>query len=257
MKQYQIIFVFLLIFCFARIYSQDKSLLLSGEVRYDSMAVENVHIINISSKRGSLSNQLGEFHISVKENDTVIFSDIQFLIKEVIITNEIIKNKSLVIFLEPKNNELDEIVLIESKNIAKALQLPNAGKKPLNKLERNLNHYSQASLPVVIIATLLGQRGGIDDIYNIISGNRKRDRKLKLLRDEDRKYELDQENIQKIRDHFQDEFFVQTLRIPNKKTDAFIRYCLPKNIVYLFNKSRYLEIIDIFIAESTSFKLIE
>ena len=189
MKHYQITFILLFIFCFARIYSQDKRFLLKGEVRYDSMAVENVHIINISSNRGSLSNQLGEFHISVKENDTVIFSDIQFLIKEIIITDEIIKNKNLVIFLEPKNNELDEIVLIESKNMAKALQLPNAGKKPLNKLERNLNHYSQASLPVVIIATLLGQRGGIDDIYNIISGNRKRDRKLKLLRDEDRKYE--------------------------------------------------------------------
>jgi len=256
MKQYQIIFVFLLIFCFARIYSQDKRLLLSGEVRYDSMAVENVHIINISSNRGSLSNQLGEFHISVKENDTVIFSDIQYLIKEVIITDEVIKNKNLVIFLEPRNNELDEIVLIESKNMAKALQLPNAGKKPLNKLERNLNHYSQESLPVVILATLLGQQGGIDDIYNIISGNRKKDRKLKTLIDNDKQWEIDQENIQKIKIHFQDEFFVQTIRIPNEKTDTFIRYCLPKNIVYLFNRSRYLEIIDIFIAESSSFKLL-
>lgn len=247
----------LLLFFSLSISAQDERFLLSGEVKNESLAIENVHVINKTSKRGSLSNHLGEFHISVKENDRVIFSDIQFLIKEIIITDEIIKNKNWVIFLETRNNELDEIVLTESKNIAKALQLPNAGKIPLNKLERNLNHYSQASVPVVILATLLGQRGGIDDIYNIISGHRKRDRKLKLLRDEDRKYELDQENIQKIRIHFQDEFFIRTLNIPNEKIDAFIKYCFVENIVYLFNNVRYLEIIDIFIVKSSSFQLLE
>ncbi len=257
MIYFRVIIIFYLCISSIQIYSQKERTLISGEVKNDSAVVENVHIINLSSNRGSLSNQNGKFKISVKENDTLRFSDIQFLTKEIIITNRIIAKKYLIILLKPKNNELDEIVLTESKNMAKALGLPNAGKKPLNKLERNLNYYSQASTPIVILLALLGKGGGIDDIYNIISGNRKKDRKLKKLLDDDKKSESNQEYVQSIRLHFQDEFFVETIHIPKGKIDAFINYCLSKNIIFLFNKTRYLEIIDIFIAEGKTFKLLD
>ena len=136
---------------------------------------------------------------------------------------------------------------MQSNNMAKSLGLPNADKIPLNKLERNLNYYSQESVAVVILATLLGQQGGIDDLYNIISGNRKRDRKLKKLIDEDKKLELNQEYIQIIRDYFKDDFFLNTLKIPKENIDGFVEFCLPKDIVNLFEKQRHLEVVDIFI----------
>ena len=239
------------------LFGQVDRILISGVVKSNSLPLVNVHVINLSSNKGSLSNQNGEFKISVKENDTLIFSNIQYAVKELIITNEIINKNLLPIFLKIKINELDEVIVEESKNIAKALQLPNAGKKPLDKLERNLNHYSQASLPIVILATLLGQRGGIDDIYNIISGNRKKDRKLKELLEEDIKSEVNREYIQKIRNHFQDEFFIEEILIPKEKIDTFLYFCLPSDVISLFQKGRYLDLIEIFIGESNSFKSID
>ncbi len=230
--------------------AQEKTVVLLGKITSDSLAIDNVHIINKTFQRGTLSNSLGEFKIFIKEKDTLIFSDIQFVHKIIIINKNHIKNKKITIHLIQKNNELPEVVI---ENMAKSLDLPNAGKKPLNKLERNLNAYSQESLPIVIIATLLGQQGGIDDIYNIVSGNRKRDRKLKKLVDDDRDYELKKENIQIIREHFTDNFFIYTMQIDKDNIDSFIDFCIPKEIEELYKKQRYLEVMDIFIQNKENY----
>lgn len=257
-----------IILCFVclQLSAQDVRYNISGNVHNDTTAVENVHVINQTSRKGVITNKNGNFKIHVKINDTLKFTNIQFNNKIIIIHKEHILNKFLSVNLFQKTNILNEVVIQYPQNMAKSLSLPNAGKKPLNKLERNLNAYSQKSTPMVFLdALLLGpilnnfsfftpRKGGIDDIYNIISGNRKRDRKLKYLLDEDKKNEISQEYIYNIRNYFQDDFFIQTVKIPKKNINAFINYCLPKNIVFLFNKKRYLDMVDIFINESKSFK---
>lgn len=250
MEKLYIIFIFFTsIIC-----AQENRLIILGKATNKSLPIENVHIINKTTNKGSLSNSLGDFQIYVKVNDTLIFSNIQFNTKIVIINNNIIKNKHIEVSMTLKTNVLDEVLVEQHKNMAKSLGLPNAGKKPLNKLERNLNAYSQEPLAIVILATLLGQQGGIDDIYNIISGNRKRDRKLKSLIDQDKLKENNQKYILKIREHFQDDFFISTLKISKENINAFINYCIPKNIIFLFNKKRHLDLVDIFITESQTFK---
>jgi len=230
--------------------SQNDREIMYGVITNDSIFIENVHIINKTTNKGTLSNENGEFKISVKENDTLIFSSIQYQTKRITINKIHIKKKIIKINLIQNTNELQEVVV---HNMAKSLGLPNAHKKPLNKLERNLNYYSQESLPIVIIATLLGQQGGIDDIYNIISGNRKRDRKLKYLLDTDKKNEITQEYILSIRDHFQDDFFINTLKISEKNINIFLNHCLSKDIIFLFQQKRDLDLVDIFLTESKTF----
>ncbi len=244
--------LFVLIFAL-KLSAQDYRTIILGKVLNNSVPIENVHIINKTSKRGTLSNKNGDFKIFVREKDTLTFSDIQFKSKIIIIDKNHIKNKKINIKLFQKNNELPEVVI---ENMAKSLGLPNASKKPLNKLERNLNAYSQESLPIVILATLLGQQGGIDDIYNIISGHRKRDRKLKKLIDDDKKHKVTQENIQIIRVHFKDDFFIDTIQIKKDYIDSFINFCVPKGIEELYKKERFLEVMDIFIKNKEDFLLI-
>ena len=139
--------------------------------------------------------------------------------------------------------------------MAKGLGLPNANKTPLNQIERKLNYYSQESVPIVIIATLLGQQGGLDDIYNIISGNRKKHRKLNQLINQDKIDVENQIKIQEIRTHFNDAFFIMDVRIQKESIDAFLNFCLPKNIIFLFKKKRYLDLVDIFIVEGDNFNM--
>jgi len=241
------IYFTLLLLASIKMNAQEIRKAINGKVQFSSIGIENVHIINQTSNRGTISNKNGEFKITVKENDTIHFSDIQYKTKTVIITKQDLQTESIKVSLFHKTNELEEVVIVKRKNMAEGLGLPNAGKTPLNKLERNLNAYSQESLPIVILATLLGQQGGIDDIYNIVSGNRKKDRKLKKLVDADKSYELKQDNIQIIREHFTDDFFNYTIQIEKDHIDNFIGFCIPKKIEELYKKQRYLEVMDIFI----------
>lgn len=240
--------------------AQDRTVILKGKIVSDSIPVGNVHVINKTSQRGTLSNDLGVFKIYVKENDTLIFSDIQYVYKIIIINKNHIKSREITIKLFQKNNQLPEVVL---ENMSKSLDLPNAGKKPLDKLERNLNAYSQKSVPMVFIDALLldpilglfmeRKGGGIDDIYNVVSGNRKRDRKLKKLIDADKDHVLRLENIQIIREHFTDDFFIKTIKISEDQIDDFIDFCIPLGIEELYKKQRYLEVVDIFIQNKENY----
>ncbi len=250
MKLFYLFFILLII---NNLSAQDNRLTILGKIKNKNLPVVNAHIINKNSKKGSLSNSTGKFQISVKVNDTLIFSNIQFKTKVIVINHNHVKNKSIDVNMDLKTNELKEVVVEQHENMAKALGLPNADKKPLNKLERNLNHYSQAPTPIVILGALLGQRGGIDDIYNIISGNRKRDRKLKNLLDADKKQEIDQEYVRKIRAYFTDDFFINTIDIQEKRINEFLTFCFNENTIFLFNKERYMEIIDVLLQNKSKF----
>ena len=235
-------------------FGQEGRVLIHGNITFNSAFVENVHIINKNSHKATVSNEFGKFEIPVKENDTLLFSAIQFQSKYLIIAKKLIESpQQLSIILNPKINNLNEVIVKKSKNMAGELGLPNAGKKPLTKIESRLNYHSKASVPLVILATLLGQKGGLEDIYYIASGNRKRDRKLQRLINQDKFNVQTEKDIEKIRTHFKDEFFSKTIHIPVGEINFFIKYCLQKDIINLFYQEMYIEVIDIFIVESKSY----
>jgi len=257
MKQRCVIFLFIFS---TQLWAQDNRSTIAGQVTIDSLAIENVHIVNLNSNVGTLSDRFGLFRLPIILHDTILFSSMQLQSKKMIIQPEHLNQKILKIELSIKVNKLPEVIVDRQENTkgvnAVTLRLPNSDKEPLNQLERKLNYYSQAPVAIVILATLLGQSGGIDDIYNIVSGNRRKDRKLKNLLDGDMQNKINQEYIQIIRNHFQDDFFIKTNHITKEKINSFIEHCLPKNIIYLFDKERHLEIMDIFISESNNFNRI-
>ena len=234
---------------------QVKGVLISGEVTNGTIGVENVHVINKNSNKGSVSNKLGQFKISVNDKDTLIISDIQYQNKIVIINQDHLLKKFIIINLMELTNELDEVIVMQYDDMSEELGLPNAGKKPLAKLDRNLNAYSQKSTPVVILEALMFKAGGIDDIYNIVSGNRKKDRKLKQLMEEDKSLEMNKVHIQNLREHFQDAFFINTVLIKEDQINQYIQFCLSKGIVNLYEKGRLIEVIDIFLKNKEPYLL--
>lgn len=243
-----------------------------GKAENDTISVENAHVINLNSNIGTISNEKGYFEISVKVNDIIQISEINHKTKTIVIDKSYINTGILIVNLEVIVNELDEII-IDNQKITKginsiSLGLPNAEKNPLNKLERNLNHYSQKSpsrvfLDALILSPILNalpypyflkpRKGGIDDIYNMISGNRKEHRKLKKLTDQDKLREFNQKEINNIRTHFKDDFFIKNLDLREDKINSFIEFCLPKNIIEYFNHQMYIEIIDVFVKEINNF----
>lgn len=245
---------FWIIFCLpVFIFSQENRTLISGTIRNDTLGIENAHVINKTSNKGSITNKLGQFKISAKKGDTLIISDIQYQGVIIVLNARQIKDANLDIELEVLTNELEEVVLRQYGNMAKELGLPNAGKKPLSKVERNLNAYSQKSTPMVILQALLFKPGGIDDIYNIVSGNRKRDRKLKKLIDEDFRQEQNNTIGTQIRAYLKDDFFIKEVKIPEELIEPYIRYCMSKGLPRLYREERLIEVIDIFLKNKEEF----
>lgn len=243
----------IIIFLPVLIFSQDNRTLITGTVRSDTLGIENAHVINKTSNKGSITNHLGLFKISAKEGDTLIVSDIQYKGEILVLNAQQIEEGSLDIELEVLTNELEEVVLRQYGNMAKELGLPNAGKKPLSKVERNLNAYSQKSTPMVILQALLFKPGGIDDIYNIVSGNRKRDRKLKQLIDEDFRQEQNNTIGAQIRAYLKDDFFIKEVKIPEELIEPYITYCMSKGLPRLYREQRLIEVIDIFLKNKEEF----
>ena len=233
--------------------SQESRSMITGTLRSDTTRIENAHVINKTSKKGSITDALGKFRISAKEGDTLIISDIQYEGKIIVLDKQQMASGDLEIELEVLTEELEEVVLKHYGNMAEELGLPNAGKKPLTKIERNLNAYSQQSTPMVILQALLFKPGGIDDIYNIISGNRKRDRKLKELMESDLRDAANTSLALKIRKELTDEFFLKEVKIPEEVIETYILYCIPKGIPRLYKEGRIIEVIDIFLKSREEF----
>ena len=73
--------------------------------------VEGIHVFNKTYHKYTITDASGKFKIPVRINDTVAFSGIQYDLKIVVITKELLKSSILTVALNTKVNELDEVYL--------------------------------------------------------------------------------------------------------------------------------------------------
>ena len=83
---------------------------LIGEIT-NSEEVEGIHVFNKTYHKYTITDANGKFEIPVRVNDTVAFSGIQYDLKTVVITEELLENDMLSVALNTKINELDEVYL--------------------------------------------------------------------------------------------------------------------------------------------------
>jgi len=91
-------------------YSQDRQLI-QGKVIYRNIDVPAANVINNTNQTSTITNDQGEFEIFAKEGDEIIFSSVQYIIRTVRVNNEILKNKRLVVQINERVRELDEVVI--------------------------------------------------------------------------------------------------------------------------------------------------
>lgn len=188
----------------------------TNETDYDG-----IQVFNKTQSKYTITNDLGEFKIIAKVNDTIVFSAIQYKLEELIVTEQLITDLSITIFLTIHINDLGAVyigpklsgnLLTDIKNIptkelvtAKTLGLPNAGVKPLTLAEREL-----------YTATNGGGVLSVDAIINILSG---RTKKLKLLLKLERKAQLED------RVHYEfKRMIIADFQIPKNQVQQFIFY---------------------------------
>ena len=109
------IFFFIgLLFC-VTVFSQDKEReVLRGQIVADSMDVENITILNVTTNIGSVSDVDGFFSINAKAKDTLVFQGLSFLSQKYVLTESDFIIDDFKIKLEIKVNELDEVIVTPS-----------------------------------------------------------------------------------------------------------------------------------------------
>ncbi|WP_422091219.1 carboxypeptidase-like regulatory domain-containing protein [Tenacibaculum ovolyticum] len=225
--------------------SQNNTKIVTGHIFLDSLAIEDVHIINKKLDIGAVSNKDGSFEILASKGDILIISHLNFEYKEHIITNDDLKSTNVNIHLNSKNYMLDEIVLKKKRSIfdvdkdillhnapivnAKTLNLPYANsKKP--KKEGTLKLESGVSV-------------SISGLINAFNGKTKQKKILRKIKIEDK-------NLLQIRKHFTDGFFVYQLKIKKENINSFLEHCISKGIINLYHKNKLLELTTVLLDNS-------
>lgn len=197
---------------------------LEGKVLFQNTGVTDVHVMNSTTGKGTITNPSGEFSIEVTLGDTLRFSGVRFRPKNIKVTTNLLESSLVYVTLEEFVNELDEVVLrpfdlsgdltkdmqqlnIEPVVTASTLDLPNAYAIPRTQAERKLFE-----------ATTGGGLVPLNPILNAITG---RTKYLKKVLARDRKYA----RTTRVQKFFPDSLYVQDLRIPKSKIDDFLYYC--------------------------------
>lgn len=80
-------------------------------------ALSASHILNLNSVEGTITNDMGNFEIVARANDTVIVSYLGYSSIKIKITNDLLKGNELLIALYEKSEEVKEIIIKSTKLI--------------------------------------------------------------------------------------------------------------------------------------------
>jgi carboxypeptidase-like protein len=111
--RYFAVFFFLLLVTVVSAQEKQEDQIVSGTILNDNTLIpmSNVNIININKVKGTVSDDKGNFQISVTANDTLHISFLGFKSIRVRVTNDWIKNKTTTIQMTEKAYALEEVVV--------------------------------------------------------------------------------------------------------------------------------------------------
>lgn len=190
--KYFVVFLFILTsnFCF----SQKDTLVtnLKGSVIHSQtkLPMSNVHVINASRVKGTVTSLSGTFEIEAKVNDTILFTYIGYENVKVKVTNDWIKQNPTKIYLSEKTYVLDEVV-VAKYNLTGYVEvdtrlIPVADDSYRFSISGLPAGYESGSYKPGAIAKLLGSISNPTDfLYNIFGKRTKEMKKLKEMKKDD------------------------------------------------------------------------
>ena len=204
MKKNYLIVLVLLMSTF--VFAQNGEKLIKGKVLTGQIPVENVEVINISNQSSTTTNSKGEFQISAKSNDPLIYSNSNYEnVRKRLLKSEF-ESGQITVSLIPIATNLD-VVVIDKTNAISGFE----GAKKFTPAERRLETGNKQ------FRLNQGLEISNDAIINKISGKSKR---LKKEVEVERKEAF----LEEFSDTFADEFFTEDLRIEKEYVDGFKFY---------------------------------
>lgn len=222
--------------------------LLKGKVSSETTLLENVEIINKTSKTSTTTNEQGEFAILVNVKDSLIFFSNDYLFKRLKITQENIETNNLTVKMLPKPEELNEVVILSKKPKPVFITKEEIKEIKLNKsrakLGMKIDGYKDGTAPIDLGTDFvrLGKQ-----IYNIFK------------KEKERKIETPKiDFIQHAKTTLNPDFFTKDLKLNPEEKELFLEFCDadPKSIKIL-EHSNILSTMDFLYSKNEEFKKIK
>jgi len=226
--------VLFLLFGFFSLKAQDSRVLLNGNIKSFTDEVQDVTVQNISSGKGTISDGYGFFSIAVQQNDSIVFSAVQFKKKILVVNAAMLQSERIIVTLEEANNELDEVVVMpynltgdlakdmktQNVMVAATLGLPNAYVKKKTQSERLLAE-ADGGKWIKSAGAGYGGAGGSVNLHKILNRISGRTKMLKKRVARDKKNVV----IEDLFNFFPDSVIRTELKIPEGRVYEFVYFC--------------------------------
>lgn len=210
------IMLILFLFCQITFGQTAGEKLIHGKIMVESGNVSGVGIINLVNEKSTVSDNNGDFYILAKAEDLLIFSSVNLEYYRRIIETEDLKPDVLILKMTSKITELEEVIVNKHPEInAVSLGISPKGIVQRTQMERRL--YTAGDFKLIHLRTLLGGSLEVDPILNAING---RTAMVKKLIELENKVNL----LEKTALLFEDEYYINTLKIPAEYVKGFQYY---------------------------------
>ncbi len=221
---------------------QDYRTWLRGKVLYQDSSVVAANILNTNSENATITDGNGEFTIEVKLGDELIISSVQYEIRAIIITKDILQRNRLVVDVNEKITALDEVVVS-----------PTRPEKFLDLQEEEFKKFDYTSDKSTQVENEILRKNQLYegvDFVNIFKLMYKSLRKKKV--DEGDEFIYAPSDV--IRQIYPDAFFTTQLNIPADKIGLFLEYIDGRlQTKYLLKKENEFQLMDFLIKQSEKF----
>ena len=208
---------------------------------YRNSNVIAANVINNSNQNNTITDTNGEFEILARVGDEIIFSSVEFKIRTIRITKEIIKKNRLVVEVNEKLNFLDEVV-ISPENTEKFLDLKEEEFKKVDYLDDK----STAVENEIIRQNQLYRGINIVNIAKLLA---------KVISESKMEQEIKLTPSKALPLVFDNNFFINDLGLKDFEIITFLELMdNEQNIKSLLKKNKEFELIEYLFNESKKFK---
>jgi len=212
--------------------------LLHGKVIANNSPLQKVEVINKTAKTSTRTNELGEFSILVKAQDSLLFFSKDYYFTRLKLTSENLRNDNLVVNMVIKPEELDDVLITQIKFQKVEFDAEKVNEINNRKTANDLTRYT-----------------GVNDGRIRYSANMN----IPLGRAHSKeKYEIDERFKKMATAYCPSDFFRNNLKLNEEQKQLFLEFCDadPKSKT-LIDHPNVLSIMDFLYAKNEEFKKLE
>lgn len=222
------------------VFGQERKLI-KGQLLYKNTKVVAANVVNNSAQTNTITDDNGEFEIEMAEGDNIIFSSVQYQIRAVKITSEILAKNRLVVSINENINELKEVV-VTTEDIEKFLDLKEEEFKGFDYDTDKSSRLENRAVRDRVISN------GIDfiNIAKLIA---------KVFSNKTIEEQLSMKPSEILPLVFEDTFFEKDLDLPQEQVIGFLMYIDEQmKTGVLLKQNKQFQLIDYLINKSLEYK---